>query len=126
MTNDLNEVIDKLTAFLKNEAKTDTIIGQQFQLGDFKCIPVIGLGMGMGVGGGEGNGPKQTSGKGMGGGAGIGIGPIGFLVNKGDEIQFIPTRPSKGLSAAFEKLPDILEKYLDQKKHEREEPQKAV
>lgn len=121
MTNvNLNELLDKFTEFLKNEAKTETVIGKEFILGEFKCVPVIGVGFGFGAGGGEGSNPKSGAGNGVGGGAGMGMGPIGFLVSKGDSIQFIPTRQSKGLSAAFEKVPDLLEKYLD--KQNKKEP----
>jgi uncharacterized spore protein YtfJ len=42
----------------------------------------------------------------------MGIAPMGFLVTKGTDIQFIPTRSSRGLGAAFEKIPDLLEKYM--------------
>jgi len=121
MNNNLNELLGKLTEFLKSEAKTETVVGQQFQLGEFKCVPVVGIGFGFGAGGGEGNNPKQGEGSGMGGGAGIGMGPLGFLVTKGDEIQFIPTRQSKGLTAAFEKLPDLMEKFLDKNKGNKKE-----
>ncbi len=118
MDNNLNELISKLTDFLKTEAKTETVVGQQFQLGDFQCVPVIGIGLGLGVGGGE---AKIPSGAGVGGGAGIGIGPLGFLVTKDSEIQFIPTRTSRGLSAAFEKIPDLMEKYLDKNSKKEEQ-----
>ncbi len=126
MNYDVNEVIGKLTDFLKSEAKTETIIGQQFKLGEFICVPVIGVGFGLGIGGGEGTDPKKASGAGLGGGAGIGMGPLGFLVTKGLEIQFIPTRQSKGLSAVFEKLPDILEKYFDKNKNDKKEAPASV
>ncbi|TND01479.1 MAG: Sporulation protein YtfJ [Bacteroidetes bacterium] len=115
MNYDLNELLGKLTEFLKNEVKTETIIGKEFQLGEFRCIPVIGIGMGFGAGGGEGTQASKGSGAGVGGGAGVGMGPIGFLATRDGQIQFIPTRSSKGLAAAFEKLPDILDKYLDKK-----------
>lgn len=120
MENNLNEVISKLTDFLKNEAKTETVIGQQFQLGEFKCVPVIGVGFGLGIGGGDGTDTKQMSGSGMGGAAGMGMGPIGFLVTKGGEIQFISVSQSKGLNAIFEKLPGLFEKYFDKNKNKRE------
>lgn len=120
MEYNLNELIAKLTDFLKSETKTETVIGQQFELGEFKCVPVIGMGFGLGVGGGEGTNDKQ-GGAGMGGGAGIGIGPIGFLVTKGEQIEFLPTRKAKGLGAAFEKLPDLLEKYMETKGEAKKE-----
>lgn len=121
MNENLNELLGKLTEFLKSELKTETVIGQQFTLGEFKCVPVIGLGLGFGAGGGEGSAPKQQGqGSGAGGAAGIGMGPIGFLVTKGEQIQFIPARQTTGLSAAFEKLPDLLGKYFDKKEKEKE------
>lgn len=120
MAINLDESVKQLTDFLKNEAKTETVVGQSFQLGEFTCVPVIRFGLGLGYGGGEGKGKQQgkADGEGMGGGAGGGIGldPIGFLATRGDQITFIPTHGSKGLNAAFEKLPDVLEKMFDKKK----------
>jgi uncharacterized spore protein YtfJ len=111
----LNELLGRLTDFLKSEVKTDTIIGQQFQLGVFTCVPVMSVGLGFGTGGGEGKGnPKNApDGEGFGGGAGIGMGPVGFLVSNGNEIQFISTRSSRGLNTLFEKAPDLLEKFFE-------------
>jgi uncharacterized spore protein YtfJ len=126
MDHNLNDVISKLTDFLKNEAKTETVIGQQFQLGEYKCVPVIGVGIGMGIGGGEGADAKQAAGNGIAGAAGMGMGPIGFLVTKGADIQFIPASRSKGLGTIFEKLPDLLEKYFDKSKTEKKEAKVSV
>src|SRR5947207_8179979 len=101
----LDETVNKLTDFLRTEAKTETVIGQSFQLGEFTCVPVIKFGVGVGYGAGEGQGKQdgKAHGEGTGGGAGGGMGvePIGFLVTRGDQISFIPTRTSKGLSAVF-------------------------
>ena len=118
--NNLNEMLEKITDFLRSEAKTETIIGKQFQLGEFTCVPVMNIGLGFGGGGGEGKGVSKSAdqgeGMGSGGGAGMGMGPVGFLVTKAGEIQFIPARSSKGLSATFEKIPDLIEKILDKNK----------
>lgn len=124
MSFNLEATVKELTDFLKTEAKTETVIGQAFQLGQFNCVPVIKFGMGLGYGGGEGKGnaPGKGQGEGIGGGAGGGMGvePIGFLVTNNDEISFIPTRTSRGLSAAFEKVPDLLEKFIEKKKKDKE------
>ena len=48
-------MLEKITSFMKSEAKTDTVIGKEFKLGEFSCIPVIRVGMGFGTGGGEGD-----------------------------------------------------------------------
>lgn len=120
--NYLNETIEKITEFLRTEAKTETIMGKEFKLGDFSCIPVMTVGLGFGGGGGEGKGraDAKSNAEGEGGGAGamagISIKPVGFLVTKGGEIQFISSSTSKGLSAAFDKVPDLLEKFLDKNK----------
>lgn len=123
--NNFNEVLGKMTDFLKSEAKTETIIGQQFKLGEFTCVPVMSVGLGFGGGGGEGKGNAKNSGEGEGAGtgigAGMGMGPVGFLVTRGGEIQFIPARSTKGLSAVFEKVPELLDKYLSKKKAEEVE-----
>jgi len=120
MAFNLDETVKQLTDFLKTETKTETVVGQSFQLGDFTCVPVIKFGMGLGYGSGEGKGGQQGkgNGEGIGGGAGGGLGvePIGFLATRGDQISFISTRNCKGISAAFEKLPDLLGKVLDERK----------
>lgn len=111
----MNEMVGKLTEFLKQEAKTETVIGKEFKLGEFTCVPVMRLGMGLGYGGGEGRDDKK-GGEGSGGGAGFGMDPIGFLVTKGGEISFVPAqRGATGLSKAFERLPDLLEKFVTEK-----------
>lgn len=119
----LNELVGKLTEFLKSEVKTETIIGQQFQLGAFTCVPVMSVGIGFGGGGGEGKGNTKATGEGeghgTGGGAGIGMGPVGFLVANGNDIQFISARSSKGLGAVIEKVPDLMEKFME-KSREKE------
>ena len=123
MSFNLEDTVKQLTDFLKTEAKTETVIGESFQLGEFTCKPVIKFGLGLGYGGGEGKGKGTQPGKGngegegIGGGAGGGVGvePIGFLVTRGDQLSFVSTRTSKGLGAAFEKVPELLEKMLDKK-----------
>ncbi len=114
------ELLNKVTDFIKSEAKTDTIIGEPFQLGEFKCVPVIKVGMGFGSGGGEGVEDKGRKGEGAGAGAGIGIQPIGFLVTKGDEISFLEAGKTHGLAAAFEKVPDLIERIVSERNKKEE------
>lgn len=120
------ETVKQLTDFLRNEAKTETVIGQSFSLGEFTCVPVIKFGIGIGYGGGEGHGDTPAKGKGegtgVGGGGGLGVVPIGFLVTRSDQISFIPAHTSSGLGAAFEKVPDLLEKFMERQKKEKTGP----
>jgi len=109
------ELLSKITEFIKTKANTETVVGAQFDLGEFKCVPVIKIGMGFGSGVGEGSQPKTGKGEGMGAGAAMGIQPIGFLVNKGDQITFLEAGKTRGLAAAFEKVPDLIEKLASKK-----------
>lgn len=114
----MNEMVDKLTDFLKQEAKTETVVGKEFKLGEFTCVPVMRLGLGLGYGGGEGRDEKKA-GEGSGGGAGFGMDPIGFLVTRGGEISFVPSRAQSGFSKALEKIPDVLEKFVSARSKEK-------
>lgn len=111
------ELLGKITEFIKDETNTDTVVGKQFDLGEFKCVPVIKVGMGFG--GGEGTEAKKT-GQGMGAGAGMGIEPIGFLVTREDQISFLASGKTHGLAAMFEKVPDLIEKIVDKRSKEKE------
>ena len=119
MSFNLDETVQKLTEFLNTEAKTETVIGQPFQLGEFTCVPVIKFGIGLGYGGGEGKGDQngKAKGEGTGGGAGGGLGvePIGFLVTRQDQLSFVSAHNPKGISGVFEKLPELMEKFMNKK-----------
>jgi uncharacterized spore protein YtfJ len=114
------DMLQRLTEFIQKEARTETVIGEPFELGEFKCIPVIRLGMGFGSGGGSGDSDKMGKGEGGGAGAGIGIEPIGFLVSRGEEISFLNTRNNKGVSAIFEKVPELIKEMMSKKKETAE------
>jgi len=113
-----DELLSQITDFIKTEAKTETVVGDQFELGEFKCVPVIKVGMGFGSGGGEGTEPKNHKGQGMGGGGGVGIQPIGFLVTKGEEISFLAAGKTHGLAAVFERVPDLIETIAKNRRKE--------
>ena len=115
----LEEMLNKVTNFIHEEADTKTVIGKEFTLGEFTCVPVIRLGIGFGSGGGEGKDTKKGAGEGGGAGGAIGIDPIGFLVTRGDDIRFVGANNDKGISGVINKVPDVMEKYFDMKKAER-------
>lgn len=109
----------KILDHLKGVAKTETVIGEQFQLGEFTCVPVVKIGMGFG--GGSGNSPKENESEGEGGGGGIAMEPIAFLVAKEGEISILPvSQKNKGISAIFEKVPDLMEKMMELKDKKQE------
>ncbi len=122
----LEEMLSKVLEQLKTVAKTETVMGEPFKLGEFTCVPVIKIGMGFGSGGGGGEDSTRGA-KGGGAGAGIGLEPIGFLVTRGEEISMISVSRSKGIQSIFEKVPDLMEKLIninkgrDKKKNKKKE-----
>jgi len=117
MKANFDELIQRMSEFLKSEAKTETIVGKEFKLGEYSCVPVMSIGMGIGGGSGEGTDPaKKATGEGGGIGGGMGLAPVGFLVSRGDQIQFIASKGGGAMSAAFEKLPDLLGKFMEARK----------
>ncbi|NOX47207.1 MAG: sporulation protein [Chlorobi bacterium] len=118
----LEDMLSKVLEQLKTVAKTETVMGEPFKLGEFTCVPVIKIGMGFGSGGGGGEDSSRGA-KAGGAGAGIGLEPIGFLVTRGAEISMVSVSRSKGLQSIFEKVPDLMDKLLSMKKG-KEKPKK--
>ena len=123
----VDELLDKVSEHVKSIASTDTILGEEFTMGEYTCRPVIKVGTGFGSGTGTGEDPKgKGGGTGVGAAAGIGVTPVGFLVAKGAEISFVPSNRTAGLSNLLEKVPDLVEKVAEMKskkdkKEEKEE-----
>jgi len=113
----IEDLLDKVSEHLKSIASTDTVIGEEFTIGEYTCKPVIKIGTGFGSGVHSGELNKKYQGKGTGGGVGAGIGviPIGFLVSRKDEISFIGVDKKTALSSLVEKVPDLVEKISDMK-----------
>jgi uncharacterized spore protein YtfJ len=124
----IEDLLDKVSEHLKSLASTDTVIGEEFTMGEYICKPVIKVGTGFGSGVHSGDFPKKHHGKGTGGGVGAGIGviPLGFLVTKKDEISFIAVDKKTALSSLVDKVPDLVEKISDmkEKKEAKDEGEK--
>lgn len=112
--------INRILEEIKSLARTETVIGEPFSLGEFTCVPVIKIGLGIAAGTGVGNEPKRGSGSGSGTGGGIGISPIAFLVSRGNEISVLSLDKKKGLSGAFDKVPDLLEKMIETRRKDKD------
>ena len=121
----VDELLDKVSEHVKSIASTDTILGDEFTMGEYTCRPVIKVGTGFGSGTGTGDDSKRkSSGTGVGAAAGIGVTPVGFLVAKGAEISFVPSDRTAGLATLLEKVPDLIEKVAEMKKKKGEKEEK--
>ncbi|MCE1247071.1 MAG: GerW family sporulation protein [Firmicutes bacterium] len=91
-----------------NIAKTQTVIGERFTVGDLVIIPLIKVTMGFGAG----SGGECDSGKPMpscsAGGGGISVQPAGFLVINGTEVQLLNVGKKSSLEYIFESMPDLI------------------
>ncbi|MBM4293741.1 MAG: sporulation protein [Deltaproteobacteria bacterium] len=108
------ELISRLISELGTLAKTETVVGKEFQAGEFTLIPVSKVSLGIGAGGGKGSESKKT-GEGGGGGGGIAVTPIAFIAIRGSEISFHEIKKGGTMDAFFDQLPDIAEKILTKK-----------
>lgn len=115
MGNVAADIIGKLMEELRTIAKTETILGQGVQVGEFTLIPVSKISLGLGAGGGQG-GESKKAGEGGGGGGGVMVTPIAFIVVKGGEISFHGIKRGGTFDALFENLPEMAEKILASKK----------
>lgn len=125
------EIAKIITQTFKEMAKTDTVIGKEFKLGEFTVVPVIKVHMGFGTGGGNSDTREEGKSSGGGGGGGLKIEPIAFLVAYGNEVNLLNLGKGKGLEAFFESMPSLVGetgaviKNL-MKKSEKEEPEKPA
>lgn len=122
----IEELLDKVSEHVKTLASTETVLGEEFKIGDYTCRPVIKVGTGFGSGAGSGEDPKhKNQGSGGGAAAAMGVVPVGFLVAKGDEIQFISVDKKTALSSLVDKAPDLVEKFVHMKGKEEDQEKKG-
>lgn len=111
MGNGTAELIGKLMEEFKTVAKTETILGERVEVGEFTLIPVSRISLGIGAGAGKGNEAKKE-GEGGAGGGGVVITPIAFIVIKGGEISFHAIRKGSTLETLFEQIPELAVKIM--------------
>lgn len=131
MKNTMAENIAKeITDTFKSLAKTETVIGKEFKVGNILVIPVIKVSLGFGVGGGGGEEVKteDKAGAGGGGGGGMAVEPIAFLVVSGNEVHLMNVGRKSNIEAIFDSMPELVSKTANvikdiaiSKKDEKEE-----
>jgi uncharacterized spore protein YtfJ len=127
MANIPESLIKTLLDQFSSIAKTETIIGKEFQAGDFMLIPISRVSLGIGAGGGSGGTGPESKGEGGAGGGGIKIEPIAFIAIKEGEISFHGIKKGSTVETILEKVPEMAERILktrgerrDRKKGDRD------
>lgn len=124
MSNAAGEIISKLMEELRTIARTENIMGERVQVGEFTIIPVSRISLGLGAGAGQGSENKKA-GEGGGGGGGVMVTPIAFIVVKGEEIFFHGLKRGGTLETFFENLPEMAEKIMAKKEEAEVKEEKA-
>ncbi len=101
-----NTMFEKLEKFLR----TETVVGEPFQVGSITMVPIISVSFGAGGGEGSGKDSKGNDGSGGGGGVGCKITPNAMLVIKNDELSVVPLAGKGSLEKIVEMVPEIMAK----------------
>ncbi len=105
-----SEVFNTLFEKLEKFIRTETVVGEPFQIGSITMVPLITVSFGVGGGEGAGKDNKGNDGSGGGGGVGCKITPNAILVVKNDELSVIPLTSRGSLEKMVEMVPEILSK----------------
>jgi uncharacterized spore protein YtfJ len=108
------DILKSLIAELKTLARTETIVGAPFSVGEFTVIPISRVSLGVGAGGGTGGDEKKgASGEGGGGGGGIRIQPVALVAARGGDLNVHMLGRGAAFTHTFEKMPELVEKSLE-------------
>lgn len=105
-----NEVFNTLFEKLEKFIRTETVVGEPFQVGSITMVPIINVSFGLGGGEGTGKDNKGNDGSGGGGGVGCKITPNAILVVKNDELNVYPLTGRGSLEKIVEMVPEIMSK----------------
>jgi len=123
MTSVSEGLIKTLLDEFKTISRTETIIGKEFQAGEYTLVPISKVSLGIAAGGGSGGVKTESKGEGGAGGGGIRIEPIAFIVIRGEEISFHGIKKGGTIEAVLEKIPEMAERIM--KKRGERKAQKA-
>lgn len=102
----IDQIASSVLEQLRSLAKTETVIGEPVQAGDFTIIPVSRVSIGFGTGGNQGK--SETAGT----GGGAVVEPIAFLVMNGEEVKLMPVhQSSNALHKVVDLVPDLLQMF---------------
>lgn len=105
-----SEVFNTLFEKLEKFIRTETVVGEPFQVGSITMVPIISVSFGAGGGEGSGKDNKGNDGGGGGGCVGCKIAPNAILVIKNDELSVVPLTSRGSLEKIVEMVPEILTK----------------
>ena len=113
--NNISNLLEVTMQKLRTVVDSDTIIGNQINVGEITIIPISKFSFGLASGGSEF--PTKTSSAKMfggGGGAGATVSPVCFLVIKGNEVKVLnATNTETPIEKAISAVPEVINKISD-------------
>ena len=118
------EIVESLVKTTLGEIEkvlsTKTVVGEPLTIEGVTLIPLIKAGFGFGAGGGSGKGESKQKGEGTGGGTGGGayVRPVAIIIisKEGVKIEPVMGRVTGALEKLGETIPQIVEKWWEQRK----------
>ena len=117
VNNPMKDAFEGLLNSIKELVSSDTIIGEPIEMPDgIRIVPISRAVFGFASGGTELDSKKSESGKNYAGGSGAGltVTPVGFLIHKDGNVQFIQIGDNvTSVERTIAQVPDIVEKLAD-------------
>ncbi len=110
MSDEFGKVFDNMFEKLEKFIRTETVVGEPFQVGSTTLIPIISVSFGAAGGGGSGKDKQGSDGSGQGGGLGCKISPNAILVIRQDEVNVISLTGKGSVDKLLEMVPEVLER----------------
>lgn len=116
--NPIERIMDNAFGKLRNMSRTDTVIGEEIEVGEFKVVPVSKVSMGFVTGGGEYSEADAMSDFPFAGasGAGMSVQPVCFLVTDGKTIKVVGLSSQSPFDKILTTIPDIVSGLVKKKK----------
>lgn len=109
---DFDTFFDVAMEHLQSITRTETIIGEPFDAGGHRFVPITEVRLGIGAAGGEEKSDSARGGGGLMGG--FRISPIAVVCMDNDVVKVLPVKQRKGtVERVLDLLPDILARLKD-------------
>lgn len=110
---DFDTFFDVAMEHLQSVTRTETVIGEPFEVGGQRFVPITEIRLGIGAAGGEGRAEvAKTGGGGLVGG--FRVSPVAVVCLADDVVTVLPVKQAKGtIERVLDLVPEILAKLKD-------------
>ena len=111
---DFDTFFDVAMEHLQSVTRTETVIGEPFDAGGRRFVPITEIRLGIGAVGGAGGGDDKARPGGGGLMGGFRVTPVAVVCMEQDAVKVLPVKQRKGtVERVLDMLPDILARLKD-------------